>query len=134
MFARKSDAVAWEQDQRRRLSAGEWLDPRRGQVPLNVVAEMWLESRRTVKRRTLESDRGAWRNYIAPRFGRRPVASITTADVSSWLGDLMRRGLARSTATRALAAICAIRRLQCGWRPALIRKLSSGYWDTPPLP
>jgi hypothetical protein len=57
MFDRKSDAVAWEQDQRRRLRAGEWLDPRRGQVPLSVVAEMWLESRRTVKRRTLESDR-----------------------------------------------------------------------------
>jgi len=105
MFDRKSDAVAWEQDQRRQLRAGEWLDPRRGQVPLSVVAEMWLESRRTVKRRTLESDRGAWRNYIAPRFGHRPVASITTADVSSWLGDLMRRGLARSTATRALATI-----------------------------
>jgi hypothetical protein len=63
---------------RRRLRAGEWLDPRRGQVPLSVVADMWLESRRTVKRRTLESDRGAWRNYIAPRFGRRPVASITS--------------------------------------------------------
>jgi integrase len=105
MFDRKSDAVAWEQDQRRRLRAGEWLDPRRGQVPLSVVAEMWLESRRTVKRRTLESDRGAWRNYIAPRFGRRPVASITTAEVSSWLGDLMRPGLARSTATRALATL-----------------------------
>jgi hypothetical protein len=105
MFDRKSDAVAWEQDQRRRLRAGEWLDPRRGQVPLSVVAEMWLESRHTVKRRTLESDHGAWRNYIAPRFGRRPVASITTADVSSWLGDLMRRGLARSTATRALATL-----------------------------
>ena len=105
MFDRKSDAVAWEQDQRRRLRAGEWLDPRRGQVPLSIVAEMWLESRRTVKRRTLESDRGAWRNYIAPTFGRRPVASITTADVSSWLGDLMRRGLARSTVTRALATL-----------------------------
>ena len=52
MFDRKSDAVAWEQDQRRRLRAGEWLDPRRCQVPLSLVAEMWLESRRTVKRRT----------------------------------------------------------------------------------
>jgi hypothetical protein len=112
MFDRKSDAVAWEQDQRRRLRAGEWLDPRRGQVPLSVVAEMWLESRRTVKRRTLESDRGAWRNYIAPKFGRRPVASITTADVSSWLGDL-RRG-SRSTATE----------------PATLRSLCHSPWQT----
>ena len=39
------------------------------------------------------------------RFGRRPVTSITTGDVSNWLGDLMRRGLARSTATRALATL-----------------------------
>ncbi len=36
-FDRKSDAVAWEQDQRRRLRAGEWLDPRRGQVPLKLA-------------------------------------------------------------------------------------------------
>jgi integrase len=53
----------------------------------------------------LESDLGVWRNYIAPRFGRRPVASITAAEVSAWLGDLLRRGLARSTVTRALATL-----------------------------
>jgi integrase len=105
MFDRRSDAVAWEQDQRRRLRTGEWLDPRRGQAPLAALAEMWLESRQTVKRRTLESDLGVWRNYIAPRFGQRPVASITAAEVSAWLGDLLKRGLARSTVTRALATL-----------------------------
>lgn len=30
VFERKSDAVAWEQDQSRRLRTGEWFDPRRG--------------------------------------------------------------------------------------------------------
>jgi hypothetical protein len=49
MFDRRSDALAWEQDQRRRLRTGEWLDPRRGQVPLAAMAEMWLDSRQTVK-------------------------------------------------------------------------------------
>jgi hypothetical protein len=38
VFERKGDAVTWEQDQRRRLRLGEWVDPRRGQVPLSVVA------------------------------------------------------------------------------------------------
>jgi hypothetical protein len=38
VFERKADAVAWDQDQRRRLRLGEWIDPRRGQVPLSVVA------------------------------------------------------------------------------------------------
>ena len=38
VFERKADAVAWEQDQRRRLRLGEWIDPRRGRVTLSVVA------------------------------------------------------------------------------------------------
>jgi hypothetical protein len=95
VFSRRVDAVAWEQDQYRRLRSGEWLDPRRGRVPLEVVAEAWLASRVTMKRRTLESDQGIWRNYIAPRWRHRPVASITTAEVSTWMGELMARGLAR---------------------------------------
>ena len=108
VFERKSDAVAWEQDQRRRLRLGEWIDPRRGKVPLSVIAEDWLGSRGSVKRRTRESDEAAWRNYIRPRFGNWPVASITAAEVSGWVGSLVARGLAPSTATRALATLRSI--------------------------
>jgi integrase len=108
VFDRKADAVAWEQDQRRRLRLGEWIDPRRGQVALSVVAVAWLSSRSSVKRRTRESDEAAWRNYICPRFGNWPVASITAAEVSGWVGSLVARGLAPSTATRALATLRSI--------------------------
>jgi len=59
VFERKTDAVAWEQDQRRRLRLGEWVDPRRGRVPLSVVAADWLSSRSSVKRWTRESDEAA---------------------------------------------------------------------------
>ena len=108
VFERKAEAVAWEQDQRRRLRLGEWIDPRRGQVFLSEVAADWLGSRGSVKRRTRESDEAAWRNYIRPRFGNWPVASITGAEVSSWVGSLVTRGLAPSTATRALATLRSI--------------------------
>lgn len=108
VFERRTDAVAWEQDQRRRLRLGEWIDPRRGQVPLSVVAADWLGSRGSVKRRTRETDEAAWRNYVQPRFGNWPVASITAAEVSSWVGSLVARGLAPSTATRALATLRSI--------------------------
>jgi integrase len=108
VLERKADALAWEQDQRRRLRLGEWIDPRRGQVPLSVVATDWLGSRGSVKRRTRESDEAAWRNYIKPRFGNWPVASITAAEVSSWVGSLVARGLAPSTATRALATLRSV--------------------------
>src|SRR5262245_48802513 len=66
VFDRKADAVAWEQDQRRRLRLGEWLDPRRGRVALIQVASDWLASRSALKRRSRESDEAAWRNHIAP--------------------------------------------------------------------
>jgi hypothetical protein len=85
-----------------------WIDPRRGQVPLSVVAADWLRSRSSVKRRTRESDEAAWRNYIGPRFGNWPVGSITAAEVSGWVGSPVARGLAPSTATRALATLRSI--------------------------
>jgi integrase len=45
---------------------------------------------------------------VQPRFGNWPVASITAAEVSSWAGSLVARGLAPSTATRALATLRSI--------------------------
>ena len=72
------------------------------------MAADWLGSRGSVKRRTRESDEAAWRNYIEPRFGNWPVASITAAEVSSWVGSLIARGLAPSTATRALATLRSV--------------------------
>ncbi len=100
------DAVAWEQEQSRRLRRGEWVDPRRGMVPLRVVAEAWLQSRSTQKQRTQDTDRGNWRRYIEPRFGDRPVASVTQAEVSEWIGALVTgQGLAPATVTRALATL-----------------------------
>jgi integrase len=108
VFERRADATAWEQDQRRRLRLGEWTDPRRGRVPLSEVAADWLNSRGLVKRRTRESDESNWRNYIRPRFGNWPVAAITAAEVSAWVGGLIARGLAPATATRALATLRSI--------------------------
>ena len=90
------------------LRLGEWIDPRRDQVALSVVAVACLSSRSSVKRRTRESDEAAWRNYICPCFGNWPVASITAAEVSGWVGSLVARGLAPSTATRALATLRSI--------------------------
>jgi hypothetical protein len=112
---RKADAIAWEQDQRERLRLGERIDPRRGQVPLPVVPADWLGSRSSVKRRTRESDAAPWRNYLRPRFGNQPVASIKAANVSGWLGSLVAHGLAPSTATRTLATLWSILARSTTW-------------------
>jgi len=72
------------------------------------VAADWLSSRGSVKRRTRESDESNWRNYVRPRFGNWPVAAITAAEVSAWVGGLVDRGLSPATATRALATLRSI--------------------------
>ena len=108
VFDRKNDAVVWEEEQRRRLRLGGWIDPKRGRAPLSSVAAQWLESRQSVKRRTLEADRAAFRLHIEPRFGGVPIASITSAEVAQWVGGLVASGRSPSTAARYLATLRSI--------------------------
>jgi integrase len=108
VFERKRDAVAWEDEQTRKLRLGEWIDPKRGRVPLSAVAHDWLTSRSTVKRRTREADHADWRLHVEPRFGNLPVNSITTAEVASWVGGLIGSGVAPSSAARYLATLRSI--------------------------
>jgi len=65
-------------------------------------------SRSTVKRRTREADHADWRLHVAPRFGNLPVNSITTAEVASWVGGLIDKGVAPSSAARYLATLRSI--------------------------
>lgn len=108
VFDRKRDAEFWEQDQTRRLRLGEWIDPRLARVPLSQVAEEWLKARSSMKRRTREGDAADYRLHIAPRFGNLPVGSITSAEVSNWVGGLVSSGKAASSVTRYLATLRSI--------------------------
>jgi integrase len=108
VFDRKNDALVWEQEQRRRLRLGEWIDPRRGRVPLRLVADTWFATRHSVKRKTREADRAAWTSHIEARFGDVPVASITPAEIAQWVGGLVSGGIAPSTAARYLATLRSI--------------------------
>jgi integrase len=105
VFDRKADAVAWEQEQARRLRSGEWFDPRRGRVPLASLFPDWVASRQGLKRKTQEADLSAWANHVAPKFGHLPIASITEAQVSAWAGGLVAAGLSGSTASRYLSTL-----------------------------
>lgn len=104
VFDRKRDAEAWEEEQARKLRMGDWFDPRRGQVPLSRVAADWFESRSSLKRNSRVIEEIAWRRHIEPRFGKVPVASITSADVATWVGRLVASGAAPATVSRYLGA------------------------------
>jgi integrase len=107
-FDRRADAVAWEQEQTRKLRLGEWIDPKRGRVPLSSVAASWLQSRSSLKRRAREADEADWRLHIEPRFGNLPLVSITSAEVASWVGGLIASGRRPSSVTRYLNTLRSI--------------------------
>jgi len=92
VFDRKQDAVAWEQDQSRKLRAGDWLDPRRGRVTLASVEPVWTESRKRLKRKTQEADASAWAQHIEHEFGR--VVMPRSPRLRSLRGWWSRRGRA----------------------------------------
>ena len=75
---------------------------------MSVVADEWLAARNTVKRRTRESDESNWRLHVAPHFGRKPVASITASEVSSWMGRLISSGASPSSVNRYLATLRSV--------------------------
>ena len=107
-FDRRTDATKWEAEQRRRLDQGDWVDPNRAKVTLSEVVPEWLEHRRRiVAQRTWESDKSAMRLHILPALGKRPVGSITKAEVARFAGTLS-DGRRPQTVARVLATLSAL--------------------------
>lgn len=108
-FDRKRDAENWEREKYRELRQDDWIDPRRGKIPLRDVADAWMRSRAGLKKTTRDTDEGNWRRHVEPEFGDRPIVSITEADVLDWMGEMASgRELAPTTITQALACLRGI--------------------------
>ena len=105
VFGRRADAVAWEQEQARQLRHSDCHDPRRGRVTVDQVAARWLASRSSAKRRTVETDAGNWQRYIAPRWAKRQVASMTPARSQAGSAPSSTQRAGTVPVTRALATM-----------------------------
>lgn len=95
----RREAVADEAMQRARLSAGEWLDPRAGRVPVSEVAAAYLAARPgRVAEKTAVTERYLLGRMTA-RLARLPIAAVQPADVEADLvtqaADLSRGSLRR---------------------------------------
>ena len=104
-FDRLREAKAFEADRRTKLGRADWIEPARGRVPFDQVAQDWMRSRAGAAARTRDTEAWHYRRWIAPTFAKLPIGSITTADVSRWLGDVAARGAAPSTTRRAFAVL-----------------------------
>jgi len=104
-FERRVDAKQWEADQIAKLREGTWIDPARGRVAFDQIAEDWQQSRQHLAMRSQETTRFLLDAYILPALGRVPIGSIAPLDVDRLLTALTERGLGTATRRRVLSVI-----------------------------
>jgi len=104
-FEKKADAKRWEADQRSKLQTGDWVDPARGRIAFDEIAEEWQASREHLAVRSQETTRFLLDAYILPSIGRVPISSLSATDIERVLTKMTTRGLANVTRRRALSVI-----------------------------
>lgn len=107
-FARKVDAERFLAQLSADMHRGMYIDPAAGKVTLDTLAETWVSGLAHLKPSTAERYRGIVRRHIVPRWGRWPLRSIAHSDVSAWVGDLHRAGLAPGTVRQTYRVLSLI--------------------------
>lgn len=99
-FRTKREATQWEASQRVARSQGVWVNPAAGRAQFGTWADEWLETvSHTWRPRTIEKHQMAIEAHWRPRFGRRPLNSITTRDVQAAINELAGRYQSASVRT-----------------------------------
>lgn len=89
-FPTKGEALAWAQEQERRMRRGEWSDPTLSKVTVAEWAKVW-QSTLAVKPKTAHSYDSLLRNCVLPRWGSTRLDQITLADVRTWVAGMTGR-------------------------------------------
>ena len=95
-FRTRREAEAFESDERASRRRGNWLDPRRSEVPLRVVAGRWLDSNPAKRPSSRARDDSALRVHIFPALGDRSVGSLTPSDIQRCVNEWSERLAPRS--------------------------------------
>jgi integrase len=86
-FERRIDAERWVVGQEAGKLTGAWVDPALGRITFAEWAERWGATTVDLRSTTRALNLGVLRNYLLPRFGRWPLAKITTADVKAMVAE-----------------------------------------------
>lgn len=93
-FRRRVDAerflVALTAEQHR----GNYLDPSAGKITVAAWSSQWSAGLSHLKVSTRERYVAIVRVHVLPKWGRRPLSTISHAEVAGWVGELSESGLA----------------------------------------
>jgi integrase len=80
-FRTKREAEAFEAAERTDRARGAWIDPRKAATTFAELATRWLNGNPAKRPTSAERDEAIIRLHLLPELSRRPVGSITPADV-----------------------------------------------------
>lgn len=76
-FSSRADAKAWLSATETDMRRGSWIDPRKGSVRLEDVAQHWLDASQSKRPGSIARDTSILENHILPVLGRSRIGSIT---------------------------------------------------------
>jgi integrase len=90
------------------MMSGEWTDPQRGKVTLQVYAERWITQRPNLRPRTVELYTWLPAKHIGPHLGRVAIGKISPEMVREWRATLLGNGVSVSATAKAYRLLRAV--------------------------
>jgi integrase len=90
------------------MMSGEWTDPQRGKVTLQVYAERWITQRPNLRPRTVELYTWLLAKHIGPHLGRVAIGKISPEMVREWRATLLGNGVSVSATAKAYRLLRAV--------------------------
>ena len=90
------------------LITGDWTDPQRSKIKLQVYAEKWIEQRPNLRARTIELYQWLLAKHIGPYLGGVAIGKITPELVREWRATLLADGVSLSATAKAYRLLRAV--------------------------
>lgn len=101
-FVRKSDAQRFLEGTGVDMQRGSWVDPQLGRTTLSDWVGEWWTTAVDLRPSTLSRYERDIRLHLLPRFGDRPLATITPREVRAWVAEMAAEGVPPSGINRRL--------------------------------
>lgn len=87
-FKTKTEASRWLATVEADMVRGVWLDPLLAELSFGKMAQRWMATKAHLRETTRSYYTWLLGGHVLPAFAERPVGSITTLDVQTWIADL----------------------------------------------
>ena len=97
----------WATKLESQIAAGQFTDPRSGDMVLADWHEQWRAGR-LVATSTMDRDESHWRVHIEPRWGGYPLNTITKQEIRLWMKKMLAGGVGVPTVRGAVTTLSAM--------------------------